>query len=168
MRTSNYRETFPEVPCVFKTERAARCRADAGAHSRPRGRKRAPDASEQKKKREGSEERNVKNARSQCENRRERYRKMARGSGAGWQRGDRRVAGDFARFPSTYGRRSPDRCPPTPSLNLFPHFPPLKSPLVLFLFLLLLLLPSGHPFCHRVDVNSRVQILARSKFRTGN
>lgn len=29
-------------------------------------------------------------------------------------RGDRRVAGDFARFPSTYGRRSPDRCPPSP------------------------------------------------------
>lgn len=37
-----------------------------------------------------------------------------RNSGEVKARGDRRVADDFARFPSTYGRRSPDRCPPAP------------------------------------------------------
>ena len=59
MRTLNYWKMLPGVPCIFETERAARCRADAGAHSSPRGRKRAFDAWEQKN-RERSEERNVK------------------------------------------------------------------------------------------------------------
>lgn len=121
-----------------------------------------------KKKRERSEERNVKKKRSFAARKWERKvsKNGARLRCGVERRGDRRVAGDFARFPSTYGRRSPDRCPPTPSFNLSPHFPPLKSPLVVLP--LLLLLPSSHPFCQRVDVNSRVQILARSKFRTGN
>lgn len=163
-RTSNYREILAKVPCVFETERAARCRADAGARPRPRERKRALDAWEQTKKIERSEERNVKNARSQRENGRERYIEKwretpVRGSSAvieGWP-------AILRVFPPPMAVALPtDALPPLPSTSLpISHLS--KVPLVLFLFL-----PSSHPFCHRVDVNSRVQILARSKFRTGN
>lgn len=67
-------------------------------------------------------------------------------------------------------------------LRIFP--PPMAAALPLFVVCSLPFLPSfnlpsnstpslpkaspGRPSCHRVDVNSRVQILARSKFRTGN
>lgn len=119
-RTSNYREILAKVPCVFETERAARCRADAGAHPRPRERKRALDAWEQKKKIERSEERNVKNARSQRENGRERYIEKwretpVRGSGAvieGWP-------AILRVFPPPMAVALPtDALPPLPSTSL--------------------------------------------------
>lgn len=116
-----------------------------------------------KKKIERSEERNVKNARSQRENGRERYIEKwretpVRGSSAvieGWP-------AILRVFPPPMAVALPtDALPPLPSTSL----PISHLSKVPFLFLFL---PSSHPFCHRVDVNSRVQILARSKFRTGN
>lgn len=65
-----------------------------------------------------------------------------RNSGEVEARGDRRVADcDFARFPSTYGRRSPDRCPPSPLPSPLSPFSTSQKPSPSF-FLFPLLPPS--------------------------